>query len=61
MLLLIFSHKIAIIIIILPPNVVQTHMIFTSKNRKTLNRIWAVVSLIAIVGMLGFSLVALIK
>ena len=35
-------------------------MLFTSKNRKIINRIWAVVSIIAILGMVGFSLVALI-
>jgi hypothetical protein len=36
-------------------------MIFTSKNRKIIQRIWAIVSIIAIVGMVGFSLVALIQ
>ncbi len=34
-------------------------MIFSSKNRKVVHRIWAVVSLIAIIGMVGFSVVAL--
>jgi hypothetical protein len=36
-------------------------MLFTSKNRKIINRIWAVVSIIVIIGMLGFSLIALVK
>jgi hypothetical protein len=36
-------------------------MIFTSKNRKIVQRVWAIVSIIAIVGMVGFSLVALIQ
>ncbi len=36
-------------------------MIFNAKNRKTMNRAWAVISIIAILGMIGFSLVALIK
>jgi hypothetical protein len=34
-------------------------MIFTSKNKKLIHRIWAVVSIVAIVGMVGFSVVAL--
>jgi hypothetical protein len=36
-------------------------MIFTGKNRKLVNKIWAVISLVAIVGMVGFSLVSLLK
>jgi hypothetical protein len=35
-------------------------MIFTAKNRKLIHRIWAVISILAIAGMVGFSLVALI-
>ncbi len=35
-------------------------MIFTAKNRKLINRVWAVVSILAILGMVGFSFVALI-
>jgi hypothetical protein len=37
------------------------NMIFTGKNRKLVNRIWAIVSILAIVGMVGFSLVALFQ
>lgn len=36
-------------------------MIFTSKNKKIIHRIWAIVSILAIVGMVGFSLVALFQ
>lgn len=36
-------------------------MIFTGKNRKLVNKIWAFISILAIVGMVGFSLVALIR
>jgi hypothetical protein len=36
-------------------------MIFTGKNRKLVTRIWAVVSVIAMVGMVGFSLIALFR
>lgn len=35
-------------------------MIFTGRNRKIVNKIWAFVSILAIIGMVGFSLVALI-
>jgi hypothetical protein len=34
-------------------------MIFNSKNRKIVHRIWAVVSLLVIIGMVGFSVIAL--
>jgi hypothetical protein len=34
-------------------------MIFTGKNRKLVTRIWAVVSIVAIIGMVGFSVIAL--
>lgn len=61
MFMLIFFHKIVTIISIIPSKLVQTHMIFTSKNRKLLNKIWAGVSIVAILGMVGFSLVALIQ
>jgi len=37
------------------------HMIFNSKNRKTVERIWAGVSILVIIGMLGFSLIALFQ
>lgn len=36
-------------------------MIFTGKNRKMIGRVWAFVSILAIIGMVGFSLVALIQ
>jgi hypothetical protein len=36
-------------------------MIFTGKNRKLVNKIWAGISIIAMLGMVGFSLVALIR
>lgn len=36
-------------------------MIFNAKNRKTVQRIWAVISVLVIVGMLGFTLVALFQ
>jgi ABC-type nitrate/sulfonate/bicarbonate transport system permease component len=36
-------------------------MIFNAKNRKLINRIWAGISILAILGMVGFSLVALIQ
>jgi hypothetical protein len=34
-------------------------MIFNAKNRKTIQRIWAVVSILAIIGMVGFTLIPL--
>jgi hypothetical protein len=36
-------------------------MIFNAKNRKLINRIWAVVSILAIVGMVGFTVIALFQ
>lgn len=36
-------------------------MIFTGKNRKLVNRIWAAISIVAIIGMVGFSLLALVR
>jgi len=36
-------------------------MIFTGKNRKLVQRTWALVSILAIIGMVGFSLVALVQ
>jgi hypothetical protein len=36
-------------------------MIFTGKNRKLVHRIWAVVSVLAIIGMVGFSIIALFQ
>lgn len=36
-------------------------MIFTGKNRKLVNKIWAVISVVAIIGMVGFSLLALVR
>jgi hypothetical protein len=36
-------------------------MIFTGKNRKLVHRAWAFISILAIIGMVGFSLVALIR
>jgi hypothetical protein len=36
-------------------------MIFTSRNRKIIHRIWAAVSIVVILGMIGFSLIALIQ
>ena len=36
-------------------------MIFNAKNRKTVERIWAVVAVLVIFGMVGFTLIALIQ
>lgn len=36
-------------------------MIFTGKNRKLVNKVWALISILAILGMVGFSLVSLIR
>lgn len=36
-------------------------MIFTGKNRKAANKVWAVVSIFAILGMVGFSIIALFQ
>lgn len=36
-------------------------MIFNAKNRKVIQKIWAVVSILAIIGMLGFSLITLLR
>jgi hypothetical protein len=36
-------------------------MIFNAKNRKLIQKIWAVISIVAIIGMVGFSLIALIR
>jgi ABC-type nitrate/sulfonate/bicarbonate transport system permease component len=35
-------------------------MIFNAKNRKVIEKIWAVVAIIVIIGMVGFSLIALL-
>lgn len=36
-------------------------MIFTGKNRKLVHRIWAAISILAILGMVGFSVIALFQ
>jgi ABC-type nitrate/sulfonate/bicarbonate transport system permease component len=36
-------------------------MIFNAKNRKIIQKVWAVISIIAIIGMVGFSLIALLR
>ena len=36
-------------------------MIFNAKNRKTVERIWAVVAVLVMVGMVGFTLIALLQ
>ncbi len=36
-------------------------MIFNAKNRKVIERIWAVVAVLVIFGMVGFSLIALFQ
>ena len=36
-------------------------MIFNAKNRKTIERIWAVVAVLVMIGMLGFTVVALFQ
>lgn len=35
-------------------------MIFNAKNRKKIQLIWAVISIVAILGMIGFSLIPLL-
>lgn len=36
-------------------------MIFAAKNKKMIHRVWAAVSLIAILGMIGFMIVPFLK
>jgi hypothetical protein len=36
-------------------------MIFASKNKKIIHRVWAAISLVSIVGMLGFLVIPLIR
>lgn len=64
MFMLIFSHIIGSIIHIIPHSVrvfSVKNMIFNAKNRKVVERIWAVVAVLVIVGMLGFTLIALFQ
>jgi hypothetical protein len=35
-------------------------MIFNAKNRKVVEKVWAIVSILAIVGMLAFSIIAIL-
>lgn len=64
MFLLIFSHIIGSIIHIIPYSIRVLrlkNMIFNAKNRKTVERIWAVIAVLVIFGMVGFTLIALIQ
>jgi hypothetical protein len=36
-------------------------MIFNAKNKKVVQRVWAVISVLAIFGMVGFTLIALFQ
>ncbi len=36
-------------------------MLFNARHRKKINAIWAVISIFVIIGMVGFSLIALLK
>jgi hypothetical protein len=36
-------------------------MIFTGKNKKMVTRIWAFISILAIIGMVGFSVIAMFQ
>lgn len=35
-------------------------MIFNAKNRKIVEKVWAVIAILAIVGMLAFSIIAIL-
>ncbi len=65
MFLLIFPHNFASIVLTIIPHSLKdfgtTNTMFNGKNRKTVHRIFAVISILAMVGMLGFTLIALFQ